>query len=264
MKDKDTRFAVSKGVVDLWFCRPDVVSQAGLEGRCLEILGDEEREQYEQLKLQDHRREYLVSHAFLRVLLSLYGDQEPPAWRFHRNAYGKPELANPGPLADLRFNLSHTGGLTLCAVTAEHELGVDVEYHANSQGLLEVADHYFSEQEITDLQTLPAAVQEQTFFRYWTLKEAYIKARGEGLSIPLDSFSFRLQQDERVVFEPPAQEADAGASEGDCWSFRWWCPDEHYTAALALHGELRGINLYESTLTGHRRLETAQDLFADL
>lgn len=248
---------LSGGQVDLWFCVPQKIVEAGLEGYCESLLTTDEREHYQRLKV-DHRREYLVSRALLRTTLSHYLPGKPEEWQFRRNDFGKPELdSDMADAAALRFNLSHTNGLTLCAVGSAADLGVDVEFHANSQGLVEVADHYFSERELEGLRKLPAAEQEQAFFRYWTLKEAYIKARGEGLSIPLDSFSFILEEDDTLQFIPPL------GNEAGEWSFRLFHPSVEYTAAVAVQAPIQRARLFESWCTAYRELEHADQLFAE-
>lgn len=245
------------GQMDVWFCIPQKIVAADLEDYCEGLLTGEELEHYRRLKA-DHRLEYLVSHALLRTTLSRYLPGEPGDWQFRRNEFGKPELvADIAGAEQLRFNLSNTNGLVLCAVSGGADLGVDVEFHANSQGLLEVADHYFSELELAGLQGLSEAEQEQAFFRYWTLKEAYIKAKGEGLSIPLDSFSFVLGASDTVHFIPPPGDAQTD------WSFQLYYPGEEYTAAVAVQAPIQRARLFESWFTGYRQLEQAGMLFSD-
>jgi len=250
---------LSEGQVDLWFCVPKKIADADLEGYCEQVLNSGEREHHTGLKT-DHRLEYLVSRALLRTTLSHYLPGSPEDWTFRRNHYGKPELesdlAGAGPL---RFNLSQTRGLTLCAVTSGHDIGVDVEFRADSQGMAGVADHYFSERELADLRQLPEAEQEQAFFHYWTLKEAYIKARGEGLSIPLDSFSFLLGEGGSLpgFLPPPGDEAE------NQWDFRLYQPGADYTAAVALQAPIQRIRLFESWCTAYRELDDIDQLFAE-
>lgn len=243
------------GQVDLWFCIPQRIADAGLEGYCQSLLMSDELDQYQSLKLSDHRREYLVSHAMLRAVLSRYLVGPPESWQFRRNDFGKPELVTRTELASrLRFNLSHTNGMAVCAIGLDTDIGVDVEFHANSQGLLEVADHYFSEREVGDLLSLPEGDREQAFFRYWTLKEAYIKAKGEGLSIALDSFSFIIDRSGGIEFWPP--QPDQGLD----WSFQLFYPGEGYTAAVAAQSARMHVRLFESGFDSYRELDSAAEL----
>ena len=241
--------------VDLWLCAPPQLAAGDSLREYVELLSADEREQHRRLKFPQHQREYLVSHALLRTALSQYADIEPTAWQFTRNEYGKPAIANPLP-EPLQFNLSHTSGLTLCAIGRGGDIGADVEFHANSQALLEVADHYFSEREVTDLRALPAAEQGDAFFRYWTLKESYIKARGEGLSIPLDSFSFYFDEQQRIHFEHAETPANADVH----WSFALFQLSAMYSAAVAVQQERLEFRLFWSTLDSFEQLSDASQV----
>lgn len=241
---EESQLSLPQAGVDLWFCRPEIfASDSSLLARYEGLIDEVEYEHYRRLRFPDHKLEYLASHAMLRYVLTLYYPAMAPGdWAFQRNAHGKPSLvdeqARDFPLA---FNLSHTHGIALCGVAVGGELGVDVEYHANSQGLLDVADHYFSDLEVRDLFELEKAEQEHCFFHYWTLKEAFIKARGEGLAIPLDSFSFVLNA-AQIGFIPPA---DALGAEHD-WHFRLFHTGDRHTAALAWNREVGEVRLFEA------------------
>ena len=242
------RLELASPQIDLWLCAPPQLAAGDSLRAYVELLNDDERERYRRLKFPQHQREYLASHALLRTALSCYADMDPVAWRFTRNEYGKPAIENP--LAEpLQFNLSHTSGLTLCAIGRGAEIGADVEFHSNSQALLEVADHYFSEREVADLRGLPVDEQGDAFFRYWTLKESYIKAKGEGLSIPLDSFSFYFDERQRIHCE-----AAPGVSLDGAWSFASFQLSPCYTAAVAVHSERVEFRLFWSTLDRHEQL----------
>ena len=106
-------------------------------------------------------------------------------------------------MPDLRFNLSHTDGLIACAVTIGREVGVDVE-HIQRRLTHDVAGRFFAPREVDDLKALPEDEQQRVFFDYWTLKEAYIKARGFGLALPLGDFAFTLAPPAppQIAFEP--------------------------------------------------------------
>lgn len=124
----------------------------------------------------------------------------PEEWRFASNAYGRPEISGPRGGFGLRFNLSATRGLVACAVTAGLDAGIDVEDAGASRerayGAL--ADRFFSAPEARALGALEPSRRRERFLEYWTLKESYIKARGRGLSIPLDGFTFHLDEGRRI------------------------------------------------------------------
>ena len=146
----------------------------------------------EKFHFPEHRRLYLVSHLLLRTTLSRYSSILPNAWRFVTNDHGKPRHDPDTGSIPLCFSLSHTGGISVVGVTREGEIGVDVEQARRSVDAAELSRRFFSPEENAALEELPPGRLQAQFPLYWTLKEAYIKALGRGLSHPLDSFSFRL------------------------------------------------------------------------
>ena len=120
----------------------------------------------------------------LREILSRYLDLAPAALRFDHNAYGKPSVAGAG----LHFNVSHSGDWAMLAVSAEQEVGIDIERIDPSFVQEQIPERFFSPREVAQLRSLPPSEQTGAFFRCWTRKEAYIKARGLGLALALDSF----------------------------------------------------------------------------
>lgn len=155
------------------------------------LLSPEERAKAARFYFERDRRIYTVAHALLRRALSAVAGQPPRSWAFVEGANGKPEVA-PGvgpPL--LRFNLTHTRGLAaVVVVTDGTSVGIDAEYAVAERAPLDVADHYFSAAELRGLRALAPEHQPARFFQLWTLKEAYIKANGAGLTLPLHAFGF--------------------------------------------------------------------------
>lgn len=189
----DLPLEIAHGEVHLWYVFSDEVRDPALLAAYERLLAPEERVQWQRFVFERDRHQYLVTRALVRTVLSRYSPVAPAEWSFVRNAYGKPEVCGPPRVFWPRFNLSHTRGLIVCAVSASHQtLGVDVEDTSRSGETVSLAEHFFSPDEVRSLRALPAAAQRQRFFAYWTLKEAYIKARGMGLSIPLDQFSLQL------------------------------------------------------------------------
>jgi len=176
--------------IHLWQVNPDKITQSELLSKYKNLLSNEETKKQQRYKFIDDRHDALITRAFVRDLLSYYADIAPTDWRFEKGVKDKPELVNP-PLP-LRFNLSHTKGLIICAVTLEDDIGCDVEDTTRSNDVLAIANRYFSSTETNELFTLPLAQQRHRFFDYWTLKESYIKAWGLGLAIPLKDFSFDI------------------------------------------------------------------------
>ncbi len=160
----------------------------------LPLLDDAERARYERYRVDGARQEYLTGRALVRATLSRYADVEPATWRFAANRYGRPaivpEQADRAP--GLVFNLSHTRGLVALAVGRDCDLGVDVEWIDRDNELAKLCDRYFAPTEAAYVRAAEGAELTERFFAFWTLKEAYIKARGMGLALPLDGFAYDI------------------------------------------------------------------------
>lgn len=178
----------------LWHVAPEQVTDVRLLDAYRDLLSPAERERMDRFASERLRRDYLLTRALVRTTLSIYRPAvDPRSWQFVANPYGRPEIQAPLGATRLRFDLSHTAGQIVCLVAVEREIGVDVEdvTRAGSIGT-EIAARFFSPREVTDLLSLPVEARPSRFFDFWTLKEAYIKARGLGLHLPLDQFSFHL------------------------------------------------------------------------
>jgi 4'-phosphopantetheinyl transferase len=169
-----------------------VPSGAATDSRALQHLLDEgERRRGERFHFERDRLIFSAAHALLRAALAArLGDCEGG---FRVDDFGKPELEPPVGTPPLRFNLTHTSGLVACALVGGCDIGIDAEQIDLSRPLLELAEHYFAEAEITQLRATEGASRAAAFYRLWTLKEAIIKAIGEGLSLPLKRFAFTLE-----------------------------------------------------------------------
>jgi 4'-phosphopantetheinyl transferase len=178
--------------VHLWRLRPEQASGTDLLDRYERLLSADERDRMRRFVRAEDAHLYLVSHAMLRLTLSRYVDAPPEAWQFEANEYGRPQIAAPECGKELQFNLSHTRGLAACGVRWRESIGVDVENSGRPNSGADVAAHFFSPQEVADLRAAPLAERAGRFFDFWTLKEAYLKARGVGLSLPLADFSIHL------------------------------------------------------------------------
>jgi 4'-phosphopantetheinyl transferase len=190
--------------VDLWYVLPNSVRDSVFLSAYREFLSEDERAKSNRFHFERDRRRYLATRVFVRTLLSRYATVDPRAWTFRENKYGRPEIAAPAGVPKLRFNVSHTNDFIACLVGLERDLGVDVENVRRRGRIVEIADRYFSRAEVDALHRHPPHEQLARFFEYWTLKEAYIKARGMGLSIPLDQFSFHIEEGIpiRISFDP--------------------------------------------------------------
>ena len=158
------------------------------------LLSPDELERAERYRFDQHRNEFILSRAVLRMVLASYTAQSPESLSFDYSAQGKPALKNGPP--DLRFNVSHTEGLAVLALVREREIGVDAEKIRPQPDAQKLAKRFFSAREQLFLGKLSGDELQRAFFRCWTRKEAYIKAKGEGLSIPLHAFDVSLEEDQ--------------------------------------------------------------------
>ena len=195
------------------------------------LLSEDELRRAGRFHFRRDRANFVVARGTLREILSLYAGPPPRLLRFDYNAFGKPELAGAHAATRVRFNLSHAGGLALYAVAEGREVGVDVEAVRESVSCEELAASFFSRREVAALLALPARDRRGAFFDCWTRKEAYIKARGEGLSLPLDSFDVSLTPGEPAALLRTSDERDAAG-----WTLRELTPGDGYAAAVAVEG----------------------------
>ena len=219
------------GEVHLWLTFPQQIHQTDLIRQYHAIMNPEEKKQQARFHFEKHRHQYLLTRATIRTLLSRYHPTIPPeGWRFKKNEYGRPYLDHGDDTPQFLFNLTHTEGLIVCAIVKGREIGVDAEDIQRGGDLVPIADRFFSPSEVQDLHKLPESEHIERFFDYWTLKESYIKARGMGLSIPLEQFSFHFggSPDIRVTVDP-AQNDPPGK-----WQFRQWRIGDRYKIALCL------------------------------
>lgn len=204
------------GEVHLWLVEgAEGFSDERLKTYRQTVLSEEERGKEGRFYFQKDRNRYVVTRALVRTVLASYYQVNPTHWAFENNEYGRPHVANTvaaGP--PLSFNLSHTDGMIVLAVARE-VVGVDTENWVRRKAPIELAPRYFSTTEAADLTRLPPAEQAERFFWYWTLKEAYIKARGLGLAIPLDAFGYTFPNDGHVCLTIDAALGDN--------AFRWSC-----------------------------------------
>jgi len=220
---------IDRNQIHLWVAVFDKLRDEALLRRYQNLLTLEEQKQQARFYFAKDRQRYLVTRALVRVVLSKYTTIEPQDWTFAVNSYGKPRIANVDDLAQrISFNISHTNSLILLGVTGDIALGVDVENYCLREAPVDLADHFFAPEELEELRALPIALQHYRFFEYWTLKECYIKARGMGLSVPLDQFGFRFPTDStlRAFMRPGLNDF---ASRWRFWQFR---PSPCYLAAV--------------------------------
>lgn len=193
-------------------------------------LSIDERERADRFYFKKDRDHYVVARGSLRALLGHYLEMDPGRFHFRYSPYGKPELVEEFNHDDIRFNISHSAGMGLFSFSKGRDIGVDIEYVREELADEQIAIRFFSTTEVEALLALPKNQQKEAFFTCWTRKEAYIKARGEGLSLPLDQFDVSLSPGEAA--ELLGTRPDPG--EAARWSLHELVPGKGYVAAVAV------------------------------
>lgn len=216
------------GTVDVWLTKlSDVTNE--LREAYRDFLHPIELKRLQRFLVYDARDQFLVSRTLLHTVLSRYVDVPYHAWTFECNAYGKPHIFTPECALDLKFNISHTNGLVACVVNCDYELGVDIENTNRDIDHRKLAPTVLAPAEILALNELTPCEQSKYFYSLWTLKEAYIKARGTGITLPLDGFWFDLDGAEsRVQFTTRCTDRP------ERWQFSRFDPTPEHTLALAI------------------------------
>ncbi len=197
------------------------------------LLAADERGRAERFHFERDRAHFIVARGLLRTLLGGYLGLEPEALLFGYGSYGKPHLQAGHTSKELNFNVSHSHGMALLAFAWNRQLGVDIERIRPTVAGEGIAERFFSPHDVACLNALPAGLQAEGFFNCWTRKEAYIKARGEGLSLPLDQFDVSL-----VPGEPAALLATRiHPREVTRWSLADLEVGAGFKAALAVEGQ---------------------------
>jgi 4'-phosphopantetheinyl transferase len=242
------------GQVHLWLLEAPVELSDKQQQRYAAWLNPEEQERWQRFRFGADQQRFLLARALVRSVLAGYLQQAPAAVQFTRTAHGKPELHPQSqnrfnqqdqpkfprqPLAPLHFNLSHTHGLLVLAVTTGAEVGVDVEAMTREVEILALAERFFAPTEVALLRQCSgehserSTHQRELFFRLWTLKEAYVKALGRGLSVGLDTFAFDFNA-AGVPILSVLGAAVATCDESRPWSFLQ-LQHRQFSIAVAVH-----------------------------
>lgn len=222
--------SLDSGAVHVW--RASLHQSPSQIERFRETLDDDEGSRADRFYFSRDRERFIVARGILRAILGRYLDRAPESLSFSYSTHGKLALASEPGADAIRFNLSHSHGMALYAVTRGGEVGVDLELIRCDLEAEQIAERFFSHSEIVALRALPPGVRKYAFFLCWTRKEAYIKARGDGLSMPLDQFDVSL-----IPGEPAALlSTKPDAAEAFRWSLWNLTPASSYAAALVAKG----------------------------
>jgi 4'-phosphopantetheinyl transferase len=216
--------------VDISYC----ITHALCEDAVSEVLNElssEERERHARLVFEPDRRDFAAAHALLRRTLSAHENRSPAEWAFVLGKHGKPALAPHVAVSPpLCFSLSHTHGFVACAIGRGCGIGIDVERIDDSISALELAQQFFSPVEVAQIELSNGDERDVRFIEIWTLKEAYVKATGEGLSCPLDEFGFTFEGTGALRFHTSSKVNTTD------WSFALFAPSPEYRMAVAVRG----------------------------
>ena len=211
--------------IHVWHAALD--REENILGRLEPTLSPEEKARADRFHFVNDRNRFVAARGLLRELLGKYLQQAPAGLAFSYGRHGKPALSGGNASSGLCFNLSHSAGLAVYAIARERNLGIDVEHVRPESAGEDIAKRYFSAREVDDLRTLPLEARVEGFFHCWTRKEAYLKATGMGLQIPLDSFSVSLLPGKFAQF--------LGGVEPH-WHLAAYHPAEGYVAAMVYDG----------------------------
>jgi 4'-phosphopantetheinyl transferase len=221
----------------IWRVRLDV-SSLTLE-RLFRFLSPEEKARAERFVFPRDREHFIVARGTLRELLGRYLEIAPEQIELRTNERGKPALRDNPQSKELHFNVSHSHGTAAYVFSGEGQVGIDVEKIRSGLEIEEIAQRYFSPSEIRELQSLPKDLRDEGFFLCWTRKEAYIKARGEGLRIPLRSFEVSLTPGEPAVLR---------SEDSEQWNLYSFNPFPGFVATCVVPCSAKEIRLLESNL----------------
>ncbi len=217
--------------IEGWWLDINTVTQAQWP-QLARLLDQAERDRAQRFHFERDKKSYIAAHAITRSLLSKWMRGDQTSWRFSISALGKPEVILPEGVPRLRINLAHTRGMVVAALTTDHDIGVDVEWLGRKGSFLDLAKTVFTAEEQALLAATPNTEKQALFLTLWTLKEAYIKAIGKGLSLPLDSFHYSL--DPLTIHFKSARPHNP-LDDPKLWHLDYFRPGPEHIAALAVH-----------------------------
>jgi 4'-phosphopantetheinyl transferase len=202
--ESDNVSSGDRNAIDLWYFIPKLNRDPANIAAEAMLLSPAESEKSRRFHFERDRQLFVTTRAFVRTVLSTYAPVAPGEWRFAVGTRGKPHISSPELTRPIYFNLAHTEGLIVCLVSRAHEsIGIDAEVIREREDLPCLAESHFSPSERSAFRSASRFDQTRLFYSYWTLKESFAKARGDGLSLPLDHFSFHIAKETiRVSLDP--------------------------------------------------------------
>ena len=226
--------AATPAACDVWWVDPDAVPDAQADALAAAVLSSDERVRRDRFRFARDRHAFVVTRALVRRVLSRHAPVEPAAWTFGTGPHGRPEVDAPAVGgAPLRFNVTHTRGFIACAVTRGLGVGIDAEHLDRRVATTRLATRYFAEAEARAVADAPPAERSCRFFETWTLKEAYVKARGLGLGLALGRFAVLRDDDGTLRLRLFGMEDDVR------WRFWLLRPAPRHVLGVALEDDGR-------------------------
>ena len=216
--------------IHAWHIDQAEFDKSELEAYCLDWLTEKEMGRYKRFTFDHHRKQFLLGRMLIRKTLSEYANIAPDKWNFIENKYGKPAIAPELNHSSLFFNLSHSGDRQVLVLAKTEAIGVDIESSNKPRRVVKISDRYFSPLEVGEMMALPDSDRLSRFYDLWTLKEAYIKACGLGLAIPLQQFSYQFPSEHRVLIEFSEERNDDATQ----WQFWQIDPGGPFKMAIAI------------------------------
>jgi len=227
--------------IDIWYAEDSAITDSQLLQQYRDILGSEEKARLAKFRFPERKHQYLISQALIRSVLTLYASAVlPEKWEFKSNEFGKPFILN-SEYQEIKFNLTHADGIIALAVVVQIDIGIDIESIDRDADNIDRVARYFSEKEYQELKLLSGVAQANRFNDLWTLKEAYSKACGMGLTIPLNHSNFSFDEEGKIDVDFHSERKDHPKS------WRFWqlrCTPQHQIAvALKTASEVRAIKV---------------------
>lgn len=233
--------AVAPNEVHVWRCSLDLAAPD--RDRLERLLSEDERRRIARLRFARDRDRTTAARGWLRHLLGQYLGESPHDVRIGVGPNGKPRLHDERAREKLRFNLSDSQAVAVYAFASSRDVGVDVERVHDDFDFDEIAARFFAGPENAWLQTLDAGDRARGFFRCWTVKEAYVKGRGDGLSFAPETFAIAFRGSDEAYLVDTPEAGDAAR-----WSFRTFEPAEGYAGAVAVDGRLEAVRRFEGAV----------------
>ena len=217
------------GEVHVWYLWTEHVTDTVQLRKHAGLLSKTEVARAESFRFEQDRNSHVLGQAFVRLMLSRYSSTDPTDWVFTRNEFGKPAISSPAGASDICFNISNTKGLIAGVFALNSAVGIDAEHHQERVDAASIAEEFLSPAEYAELRDMEGPDRYRRFLEYWTLKEAYAKAKGVGLSMDLSGFTFKIQEDTASISFHSNNVDDLGP-----WNFRLLRPSLDHTVAVAV------------------------------